>query len=128
MKTTTMTTSTTQMTGQIESLRVESVGETVSGRRAARVDQAAARSEQAVASYQRSVETAFREVADALVNVERSTGSEAELQLRLQAARSALDLSNERYRSGYSPFLEVLDAQRTVNDAAIPRWVTGIPA
>jgi multidrug efflux system outer membrane protein len=89
------------------------------GRRAARVDQAAARSEQAVASYQRSVETAFREVADALVNVERSTGSEAELQLRLQAARSALDLSNERYRSGYSPFLEVLDAQRTVNDAAI---------
>ena len=89
------------------------------GRRAARVDQAAARSEQAVASYQRSVETAFREVADAMVNVDRATGSEAELQLRLQAARSALDLSNERYRSGYSPFLEVLDAQRTVNDAAI---------
>jgi multidrug efflux system outer membrane protein len=89
------------------------------GRRAARVDQAAARSEQAVAGYQRSVETAFREVADALVNVERSSGSEGELQLRLQAARSALDLSNERYRSGYSPFLEVLDAQRTVNDAAI---------
>jgi len=89
------------------------------GRREARVDQAAARREQALAVYQRSVETAFREVADALVNVERAGGSEAELQLRLQAARSALDLSNERYRSGYSPFLEVLDAQRTVNDAAI---------
>jgi multidrug efflux system outer membrane protein len=89
------------------------------GRREARVDQARARSDQAVASYQRSVETAFREVADALVNVDRSNGSEAELQLRLQAARSALELSNERYRSGYSPFLEVLDAQRTVNDAAI---------
>jgi multidrug efflux system outer membrane protein len=89
------------------------------GRRGARTDQAAARRNQALAGYQRSVETAFREVADALVNVERSSGSEAELQLRLQAARSALDLSNERYRSGYSPFLEVLDAQRTVNDAAI---------
>jgi multidrug efflux system outer membrane protein len=89
------------------------------GRREARVDQAAARREQAAASYQRSVETAFREVADALVNVERAGGSEAELELRLKAARSALDLSNERYRSGYSPFLEVLDAQRTVNDAAI---------
>ncbi|HEX6690696.1 MAG TPA: efflux transporter outer membrane subunit, partial [Burkholderiales bacterium] len=89
------------------------------GRREARVDQARARSEQAVASYQRSVETAFREVADALVNVDRSNGSEAELELRLKAARAALDLSNERYRSGYSPFLEVLDAQRTVNDAAI---------
>jgi multidrug efflux system outer membrane protein len=89
------------------------------GRREARVDQARARSEQAVAAYQRSVETAFREVADALVNVDRSNGSEAELELRLRAARAALDLSNERYRSGYSPFLEVLDAQRTVNDAAI---------
>jgi len=89
------------------------------GRREARTDQATARRDQALAGYQKSVETAFREVADALVNVERSTGSEAELQLRLQAARNALDLSNERYRSGYSPFLEVLDAQRTVNDAAI---------
>jgi len=89
------------------------------GRREARVDQATARREQTLAVYQRSVETAFREVADALVNVERAGGSEAELELRLKAARSALDLSNERYRSGYSPFLEVLDAQRTVNDAAI---------
>jgi multidrug efflux system outer membrane protein len=89
------------------------------GRREARVDQARARSDQAVATYQRSVETAFREVADALVNVDRSNGNEAELDLRLKAARAALDLSNERYRAGYSPFLEVLDAQRTVNDAAI---------
>ena len=89
------------------------------GRREARTDQATARRDQALAGYQKSVETAFREVADALVNVERSSGSEAELQLRLQAARNALDLSNERYRSGYSPYLEVLDAQRTANDAAI---------
>jgi multidrug efflux system outer membrane protein len=37
----------------------------------------------------------------------------------LQSARAALDLSNERYKSGYSPYLEVLDAQRTANDAAI---------
>jgi multidrug efflux system outer membrane protein len=89
------------------------------GRRRARVDQAEARREQAVAGYQKSVETAFREVADALVNVDRTAGSEAELQLRLRSARAALDLSNERYKAGYSPFLEVLDAQRTVNDAAI---------
>jgi multidrug efflux system outer membrane protein len=89
------------------------------GRRSARVDQAEARREQAVAGYQKSVETAFREVADALVNVDRTAGSETELQLRLRAARAALDLSNERYKAGYSPFLEVLDAQRTVNDAAI---------
>jgi multidrug efflux system outer membrane protein len=89
------------------------------GRREARVEQAAARREQAAAGYQKSVETAFREVADALVNFERAGGSEAELQVRLQAARSALELSGERYRSGYSPYLEVLDAQRTANDAEL---------
>ena len=89
------------------------------GRRSARVDQARARSEQAVAGYQRAVETGFREVADALVNVQQSGESEAELKDRLDAARGALELSTLRYEKGYSPYLEVLDAQRTANDAEL---------
>ena len=89
------------------------------GRRAARVDQATARREQAVAGYQRAVETGFREVADALVNVEQSGDSEAELKERLDAARAALELSTLRYEKGYSPYLEVLDAQRNANDAEL---------
>ena len=89
------------------------------GRREARVEQADARREQALASYQRSIETAFREVADALVNVEQTSGVESDLEARLRAARSALELSSLRYESGYSPFLEVLDAQRTANDAEL---------
>jgi outer membrane protein, multidrug efflux system len=89
------------------------------GRREARVDQADARRSQAVASYQRSIETGFREVADALVNVQETGAAEAELEARLKAARSALELSTVRYESGYSPFLEVLDAQRTANDAEL---------
>jgi multidrug efflux system outer membrane protein len=89
------------------------------GRRDARVDQARARTEQAVATYQKAVETGFREVADALVNVEQSGQSEAELKARLDAARNALELSTLRYQSGYSPYLEVLDAQRTANDAEL---------
>jgi multidrug efflux system outer membrane protein len=89
------------------------------GRREARVEQAEARRAQALAGYQRSIETAFREVADALVSVEQSAGAEADLAARLEAARNALELSNERYRAGYSPFLEVLDAQRTANDAEL---------
>ena len=89
------------------------------GRREARVDQAKARREQALAGYQRSIETGFREVADALVSVEASGGTETELATRLTAARSALELSNERYKSGYSPYLEVLDAQRTANEAEL---------
>jgi multidrug efflux system outer membrane protein len=89
------------------------------GRRAARVDQAYARREQAVAGYQRAVETGFREVADALVNVQQSGESEAELKARLDSARAALELSTLRYEKGYSPYLEVLDAQRNANDAEL---------
>ena len=89
------------------------------GRRDARVDQARARTEQAVAGYQKAIETGFREVADALVNVAQSGDSEAELKERLDAARNALELSTLRYQSGYSPYLEVLDAQRTANDAEL---------
>ena len=89
------------------------------GRRAAVEDQAAARYRQTLASWQKSVEGAFREVSDALVNLEQASASEADLVERVQAARNALELSQVRYESGYSPFLEVLDAQRTANDAEL---------
>jgi multidrug efflux system outer membrane protein len=89
------------------------------GRREAIEDQAGARYQQTVAQWQRSVEGAFREVSDALVNLEETGASEADLLARVQAARNALELSRIRYESGYSPYLEVLDAQRTANDAEI---------
>lgn len=89
------------------------------GRRQARVDQAGARERQALAGYQKAVETGFKEVSEGLINVAQSGATEGDLQDRLRAARSALELSNLRYESGYSPFLEVLDAQRTANDAEL---------
>jgi len=89
------------------------------GRRRARVEQADARRDQALAQYQRSIETGFREVSDALVNVQGSADMEQGLEERLRAARNALELSTTRYESGYSPYLEVLDAQRTANDAEL---------
>jgi multidrug efflux system outer membrane protein len=89
------------------------------GRRRARVDQAEARRDQALAQYQRSIETGFREVSDALANVQGSAEMEQGLAERLRAARNALELSTTRYESGYSPYLEVLDAQRTANDAEL---------
>ena len=89
------------------------------GRREAIEDQAGARYQQTVAQWQRSVEGAFREVSDALVNLEETGASEADLLARVQAARNALELSRIRYESGYSPYLEVLDAQRTANEAEL---------
>jgi multidrug efflux system outer membrane protein len=89
------------------------------GRFAARTQAAEARQRQAVAGYQRAVETAFREVADALTSVQQSTAAEQDLQTRVTAARNALRLARLRYESGYSAYLEVLDAQRATNEAEL---------
>lgn len=85
------------------------------GRYRALTDAAIARQHQAVASYQKAVETGFREIADALATVRLTASSEEDYQAGVGAARRALRLSRLRYEAGYSPFLEVLDAQRTAN-------------
>jgi len=85
------------------------------GRYRALTDAAIARDHQALAGYQKAVETAFREVADALVSVRQTSSAEADYQTGVDAARRALRLSRMRYEAGYSPYLEVLDAQRTAN-------------
>ncbi len=89
------------------------------GRFEARTDAAIAREHQALAGYQKSIETGFREVADALTNAQQTTEAEADYVTRLEAARRTLRLAKLRYESGYSAYLEVLDAQRTANDAEL---------
>lgn len=89
------------------------------GRLGARTDATEARARQTLATYQKSIESAFREVADALTNLEQSTAAEEDLQQRLAAAREALRLARIRYEAGYSPYLEVLDAQRNANDSEL---------
>ena len=89
------------------------------GRLSAEVDATTARQKQALAGYQKSIQTAFREVSDALVNVGQTAASEVDLQSSVDAARDALRLSSERYEAGYSAYLNVLDAQRTLNTSQL---------
>ncbi|HEY9379722.1 MAG TPA: TolC family protein, partial [Burkholderiales bacterium] len=89
------------------------------GRYAARTDQAIARQRQAVASYEGAAEAAFREVADGLSNVAWTADTEQDLRAQVDASRNSLRLARLRYQSGYSSFLEVLDAQRTLNEAEL---------
>src|SRR5436190_1471293 len=89
------------------------------GRYAARTDQAAAQAKQVEAQYVRATQSAFRDVSDALSNVRMSADTETDLVEHLQQTRSALRLAGLRYRQGYSAYLEVLDAQRTLNDAQL---------
>jgi len=89
------------------------------GRYRARTDQAVARAKQAEAAYRGVVQGAFRDVSDALSNIRYARATEADLLEHLQQSREALRLSRVRYERGYSPFLEVLDATRTLNDAEL---------
>jgi multidrug efflux system outer membrane protein len=89
------------------------------GRTSARVDEATARKAQALAGYRKSTETAFREVSDALTEVRVFSSVQQEVEERAAVARDTLKLVNVRYRAGYSAYLEVLDAQRTANDAEL---------
>ena len=90
-----------------------------SGRLSSRVDQASAEKKQLLASYELAVQNAFTEVNDALVNVRQNTEREAALNASQSSASKALEIANNRYKSGYTGYLEVLDAQRVFNDASL---------
>ena len=87
------------------------------GKYAARTREASAVQRQAVAAYEKTVQIAFKDVADALTDVEQTKESAADIQTKVEAARNVLRLSRLRYDAGYSAYLEVLDAQRTANSA-----------
>jgi outer membrane protein, multidrug efflux system len=92
-----------------------------SGRRQARVDQATARQKQALAQYQSTIQGAFREVNDALVTRRLNVEREQSLASSEASAKKALSVAENRYKAGYSAYLEVLDAQRVHNDAALAK-------
>jgi outer membrane protein, multidrug efflux system len=89
------------------------------GKYAARTEGAEARAKQASVRYEQSVQTAFREVSDALSNVALSAETERDLEALVDDANHALRLANQRYEAGYSGYLDVLIAQRTLNEAQL---------
>jgi outer membrane protein, multidrug efflux system len=90
-----------------------------SGRNRKQVAAERARTEGSVGQYERTVLTAFREVEDGLVSVQRSR-EEAEAASRAAvAARLAVGLAADRYEGGVDTYLSLLDAQRTQLDAEL---------
>jgi multidrug efflux system outer membrane protein len=90
-----------------------------SGKRGAQVDQASAQQKQVLASYERAIQNAFTEVNDALVGVRQNAERESALHDAQVAAKKALDIAMHRYQSGYSAYLDVLDAQRVYHAAEL---------
>jgi len=84
------------------------------GKLHAQADAAAARRDQAAWAYRRTVLFAFRDVEDALSAVAYTQQQEAALRAQRDAYAAAFTLARNRYRAGYSPYLEQLDASRNL--------------
>jgi outer membrane protein, multidrug efflux system len=82
------------------------------GRLRAQADVAAARRDQAAFAYRKLALNAFREVEDALAVLQRTSEQERALRQQRDALARALERASNRYRAGYSSYLEQLDAQR----------------
>ena len=89
------------------------------GRTQAKIYQATAKQKEALSYYESSVQNAFKEVNNALVSLKEYTDQENDLKLTQDAAKKAMDIASNRYKAGYSSYLEYLDAQRVFNDASI---------
>ncbi|MFT4173116.1 MAG: efflux transporter outer membrane subunit [Rhodocyclaceae bacterium] len=89
------------------------------GYRLGRVEQATAVQKEALEQYRKTVQTAFKEVRDALTTLRQATQSEDARRVQLEAATRSEQIASARYKAGAAAFLDLLDAQRSRNDADI---------
>ncbi len=89
------------------------------GRLRAQAEVAASQRDQAALLYQRTVLTSFREVEDALASVKRLDEQLVLARHQCDTLVEALRLATNRYREGYSSYLEQLDAQRGLLNAEL---------
>jgi multidrug efflux system outer membrane protein len=85
----------------------------------AAVDQAEARRDQQLANYALVVQDAFRDVEDALVGLRQRTEQRDLLQQRVETLEDSVRLATDRYENGYSDYLDVLDAERSLFSAQL---------
>ena len=83
------------------------------------VAQAEARQQQALYQYQQAIQTAFRETEDALVGQLKLREQLAVQGRRVKALRGYARLARLRYDNGYTSYLEVLDAERSLFEAEL---------
>jgi multidrug efflux system outer membrane protein len=89
------------------------------GRNVKQVALERARTEAAVGNYERTVLTAFQEVEDGLVSVQRLREEAAAAGRAAAAAGRSVVLAGLRYEGGVDNYLNLLDAQRSLLDAQL---------
>lgn len=89
------------------------------GRLTAQAEAAGGQRDQAASAYRRAVLGGFREVEDALAAAKRSDEQVAFAVSQRDALAEGLRLATNRYREGYAPYLDQLDAQRGLLSAQL---------
>lgn len=84
------------------------------GRLQGQFDAATARRDQAAFAYRSTVLNAFREVEDRLAVVARLGDQQRSVEAQRAAVADALRHARNRYRAGYTPYIEQVDAQRSL--------------
>jgi outer membrane protein TolC len=85
------------------------------GRSRARIDLTRAATQEALANYRGAVLRAFAEVETSLAAVDARRREGAALARQLAAARETVEVARIQYRTGLTDFLDVLEAERTLN-------------
>lgn len=89
------------------------------GRAEGSVEAAEAVKEEALVSYQQTIREAFKEVLNALSSQKTSTARFKAENDAVNAQRKMVDLSKDRYKSGYTNYLDLLDAERSLFQAQL---------
>ncbi len=80
---------------------------------------AGSRRDQAAFAYKKAALNAFREVEDSLAAVDKINAQQLILTDQTVALAEAYRLASNRYRAGYSPYLEQIEAQRALLGAQL---------
>jgi len=89
------------------------------GRISAGVKQSEAYYKELLFRYQQAILTAFREVEDALVSTQKAREKLQAQGRRVMALEDYAGLARLRYDNGYSSYIEVLDAERSLFDSEL---------
>lgn len=84
------------------------------GRVKSGVESAEARQRELLATYEQTVLEAFRDMRDALAKQREASNIVESIESSVKQLRLAADLARSRYDNGYSSYLEVLDAERSL--------------
>jgi multidrug efflux system outer membrane protein len=91
---------------------------------AGQVRQAEAQQQEALLTYRKAIQVAFQEVSDALLSHAKSRDQLAYQDREVRTLRTYLELARLRYDEGYTSYIEVLDAERSLFEAEVAQAQT----